>query len=286
MQQGNTVFDLKGQARRLRTALAELQMPVTHVVALNLVARAHGERNWEVLEAALSAANQVADNKAQSNEQWLHWLDAALRMRDVTEVDLDDMVHDCLAPEEASQVNNNGLYAQLEALLAWHTEPHVSNPRRELVRHLEDVIEDLELPMPESGKGNERFGFAVPAHISVCSGSALERSMRVDALEWFANHPSETVSRLVVDGLCNSSMSDEVALWLEEHSLDSTMRQQLQEMLQYMRTVIKADKRPTSDIVGVTVSIDETAVAAFMDAQMQSGVEFSDEALEELGMSR
>lgn len=279
MQQGTTIFDLKGQARRLRTALAEQQMPVTHVAALNLIARAQGERNWEALEASLPAAHQ-----AESDEQWLNWLEAALRMRNVTEEDLDDLVHDCLAPDEASRVNNEGLLAQVEALLTWHTEPHVLDPRRALVEQLENVVDDLELPLPESSKGNERFGFAVYARVNVCSGSRFERELRLDCLEWFANHSPAEVSRLVEDGLHNSSLSDEVALWLEERSLDPQTKTQLRDLLGNMRSAVKSDNRPVTDVVGVTVDIDEASVVAFMDSQMDAGVRFSDAALEKLAM--
>lgn len=297
MQQGNTIFDLKGQARRLRTALAEQQMNVTHAAALNLIARAQGARNWEALEASLTekheaeqtslqAAQLSAAQQAQSTDQWLDWLEAALRMRDVFEDDLDELVHDCLAPEEASRVNNDGLRSQVKALLTWHHEPHVRDPRRSLVEQLENVIDGLELPMPESTKGNERFGFAISARISVCAGSRFEREIKLDCLEWFACHDYEAVSRLVVDGLHNSSLSDEVALWLAEHSLDSQVRAQLQDLLGYMRSVVNSDTRPVSDIVGVTVDIDQAGVAAFMDSQMAAGAEFSQEALDELGLQQ
>lgn len=294
MQQGNTIFDLKGQARRLRTALAEQHMDVTHAAALNLIARAQGARNWEALEAALTekheteqASLQAAQlSAAQSADQWLDWLEAALRMRDVFEDDLDDLVHDCLAPEEASRVNNDGLRSQVKALLTWHHEPHVRDPRRSLVEQLENVIDGLELPMPESTKGGERFGFAIGARVSVCAGSRFERELKLDCLEWFACHAPEDVSRLVVDGLHNSSLSDEVALWLSEHSLDSQVRAQLQDLLGYMRSVHSSDDRRLSDVVGLTVDIDEAGVAAFLDSQIAAGVEFSQDALDQLGLKQ
>ncbi len=44
--------DYKAQARRLRTALADDNMPVSHSRSLELVARLHGARDWNTLSAA------------------------------------------------------------------------------------------------------------------------------------------------------------------------------------------------------------------------------------------
>lgn len=43
--------DLKTHARRLRTALGEEGIAITHSQALELVARQHGERDWNTLSA-------------------------------------------------------------------------------------------------------------------------------------------------------------------------------------------------------------------------------------------
>ncbi len=293
MQQGNTVFELKGEARRLRDALAEMKLDVTHTAALNLLARAKGSRNWETLEAELAAKHQrevaaqvQAKSQAESDKHWLQWLEAALRMRDVTEVDLDDMVHDIMGEDEASDVNNNGLSSQLEAMLEWHSDPdsRTTNPRRDLVHHLEDVISDLELPLPETKTANERFGFGMNMEVSVCSGSPFEKAMKFDALEWFATHSVKEISALVRDGLRNSEASDQVVLWLAEHSLDEGVRSQLGELLSYMQSICAANDGPTSDVVGLTVALDPASVVAYVDALRGSGVHFDEDVRDELGM--
>lgn len=46
-----TVSALKDHARRLRTALKETGLEITHSKALELVARQHGARDWNVLAA-------------------------------------------------------------------------------------------------------------------------------------------------------------------------------------------------------------------------------------------
>lgn len=62
--QKDSIFELKQQARRLRDALSDLQkagrpVEVTHVEALNLVARSRGYRTWEALEQARQAPPPV-----------------------------------------------------------------------------------------------------------------------------------------------------------------------------------------------------------------------------------
>lgn len=51
---------LKGQAKRLRSALAEEDVVLGHRKTLDLIARLHGWRNWHVLHAALEQGQSVA----------------------------------------------------------------------------------------------------------------------------------------------------------------------------------------------------------------------------------
>ena len=288
MEQENTVFGLKAQARRLRTALAEMKVPVTHAVALGLIARAQGSRNWEALEAGLStdavtssAAQAVQAAEAQQTDQWLNWLDAALRCYGRTEEDLDELVHDALAPRQASDTNNAGMLEQLQALLTWHTRAvgpvGADKARKDLVSQLEEEFQHG-LPLPESTANQPAV---VGMRVSICAGSRFEAEEHFDALEWFANQSADEVSRLIADGLHNSSLSDEVALWFEEHSVNAAAKQRLQSLLARMRLACDAEQ----EVVGVTVDIDEDHVRAYVKAQRECGVQFSDEALGLLGIS-
>jgi hypothetical protein len=262
MQQGNTVFDLKGDARRLRTALAEMKLPVTHTDALNLIARSRGERNWETLEASLTAQAKAAqeavaatDTAEADRERWLNWLEAALRMQGFSEEDLDELVHEAMADDEAASVNNQGMFEQLSALLTWHDTPagRYPNPRFNLVDQLAKVH-------------GIKFDMAIPARVSICAGSTLEKATQVDCLEWFANQDIKTIVQLLEDGLENSSMSDEVVLWLEEHTTNDLLRIELKALLHLMRAVCDADKAPTSNVVGLTVQIEGNAVREYLEA--------------------
>lgn len=57
---------LKGQAKRLRSALAEEDVMLGHRKTLDLIARIHGWRNWHVLSAALEQGKPIASGVTQS----------------------------------------------------------------------------------------------------------------------------------------------------------------------------------------------------------------------------
>jgi hypothetical protein len=287
MQQDLT-FELKGQARRLRTALQEMSVPVTHVVALNLIARAQGQKNWETLEAALKAnpGELPAPSTAvlaveETHQQWMNWLEAALLSQGYDELDLDDIIHDMLSPKEASSLNNQGLSAQLQALYDWHLEGNEQDPAKVrclVVEHLERENGNLELPIPQSMRSQGMPDPAIPAIVSVLAGSPLEQSLEIDCLEWFANQDAAAIDALLLDGLRNTSCSDDVALWLEENSLNEKQRESLQRMLDNMRQVLSADTKPVSNLVGVTVSIDEDAAFEYLRTCVGRGLQLSAEA--------
>lgn len=54
-----TTFDFKNQAKRLRDALAEEGLAVSHGKALDIVARQNGVRDWNTLAARTAAANPL-----------------------------------------------------------------------------------------------------------------------------------------------------------------------------------------------------------------------------------
>lgn len=57
---------LKGQAKRLRTALAEENVVLGHRKTLDLIARVHGWRNWHVLSAALNEGKPITSGLTQA----------------------------------------------------------------------------------------------------------------------------------------------------------------------------------------------------------------------------
>ncbi|MNR71776.1 hypothetical protein D3C71_24540 [compost metagenome] len=266
--QGHNIFELKGQARRLKAALAQMSVPVTvsHSCALALIARVHNVRNWEALEASLKEAGDAASAAAASlRRNWLCWLEAMLRMQQVNEEQLDDLVHDALAPEEASSINNQGVFSQLEALLA-HAEgaPGTSsNPRVAVLDMLRGQLPNLRLPLPELERSPLRT--FIPMKVSVCAGSPYQDWRVMDGLEWFAAMPVDTVRELVAAGLHNNDRSDDVALWLHEHSQDMTVRMVLSDLLAHCEHT----QTHSPEVVGLTVEIEKRAVMEFMTAMQQ-----------------
>lgn len=268
--------DLKGQARRLRTALTELQVELPHTAVLNLVARMQGDRHWEALSARLAAiatdmpGTETPDTGA--DDRWLGWLEACLRLEGFEESDLDEMVYD--VRDSAQQINNDGMSAQLEALLEAHAGPNAADPaaaRAALVHSLCDELQ-LQLPMPGAVNIRRRDVPFIRTRVSVCAGSPLERALDIDSLEWFGQATDEQICALARDGLCNTETSDHVVLWLAEHSQDPELKDQLGQLLQYMRSVHETHgHEPVSDVVGLTVSIDEDAFSDFTDCYRAIG---------------
>jgi ClpX C4-type zinc finger/Glyoxalase superfamily protein len=64
--------DAKTMARTLRTALAEDSLTVTHSQSLELVAKAFGYDNWNILAAKIEAAAPAAATPAVEGQQTLH----------------------------------------------------------------------------------------------------------------------------------------------------------------------------------------------------------------------
>ena len=63
--------DAKTMARTLRTALAEDSLPVTHSQSLELMAKAFGYDNWNILAAKIEAAGPAAAAEAGKGERTL-----------------------------------------------------------------------------------------------------------------------------------------------------------------------------------------------------------------------
>lgn len=253
--QGQDQHAFKGQARRLRTALAELQLTVTHAAALNLIARAQGEKTWEALAAMLAGAAPAAQAADDAEHRFLVWLEAALRMQGYREEKFDETLYELCGDEEASRINNQGVYAQLQALLA-HQEKYrskqFSGPQEALLWDLSvNAARGADLPQLE-GDLSKHYVF-VPMRVSVCEGSSFERTVQVDALEWLCAIPGAQAQALAVAGLRNTEQSDEAAIWLAKNSVNPWVRLYLEALLAHCRS----SQVLNHSVVGVTVDIDE-----------------------------
>ena len=70
--------DAKAMARRLREALAEKNVTLTHTASLELIARSFGLKDWQVLAAMIGAAEAPASTPDPGD-----WSGPALYLRDV-----------------------------------------------------------------------------------------------------------------------------------------------------------------------------------------------------------
>ena len=62
--------DAKAMARRLREALAEKNITLTHTASLELIARAFGLKDWQVLAALIAAADAGGPASAPAPQLW------------------------------------------------------------------------------------------------------------------------------------------------------------------------------------------------------------------------
>ena len=63
--------DAKAMARALRDALKAKAVETTHSEALELIAKAFGYENWNILSAKIEAAEPAASSDASSDERSL-----------------------------------------------------------------------------------------------------------------------------------------------------------------------------------------------------------------------
>lgn len=63
-----SIDELKGQARRLRRAMAETGAEIAHSAALELVAKSHGQRDWNTLAALAGRAPDVKPAETGATE--------------------------------------------------------------------------------------------------------------------------------------------------------------------------------------------------------------------------
>lgn len=243
-----SVFNLKGQARRLAGGLADLGMTVSHSQSLDLVARMQGKRSWKELQGLAQAAPDPSG--------WLRHLMFALRMSGRDEQSLDELVHEALGGEAAASVNNQGMAEQLAVLLEHH-----EGDRQSLVGALQAEL-GAPLAVPE---GADNAPPALRATVSMCAGFPEETTLVFDALEWALQASPRELATVEDDGLGNSSATDEVALWVAEHGTDARMKARVAGLLAAMRTV--CELKP--DRTGITVHIDKDDFGRFAGLRRQ-----------------
>jgi hypothetical protein len=271
MNAENTLYTLKGQAQRLQNGLAAIGKPITRAQALDLVAQMQGKRDWKELSGLEKAGQAREAKKAVDQSAWLERLFYVLRLAEFSEEDLDDLLHDVLASDEASWVNNQGMAHQLAVLLEEY-----DFDRAALVARLESALEQP-LSMPE-GTGTE---LVIPASMSICAGFPEEAGCQFDALEWALQASADDLAAVVRGRYRNCDATDDIGLWMESHAADASMRTEVQELLAAMRAIV----RIKPDRPGITVHVDEDTFAEFVSLRRHfDGYPFDESVLGQLGI--
>lgn len=253
----------KGEARRLSKALLELNFTVTHSQSLDLVGRVHGHRDWKelaglTLTRAQQGLSDEAAEKAKNEETAyeLDYLESWLRAHGVTETELDMLVHDYAGTHEASDINNSGMFAQLDHLLE-HAAGGSVERLRELINDDSDIGEPLNWTLP-----------GLRAQAWDATGYEVE----FDVLPWLVQGAdAELLEELIATSsrthLGNCDAGDNIAAWTLEHGLEQD-RIELSKL--YER--IRASQLLDPDAVGITVSIERGPLRALLEARFEHRV--------------
>lgn len=124
----------------------------------------------------------------------------------------------------------------------------------------------------------------IPMRVTVCASSPQEKSVIVDALEWFANAKPLEIETLVHHGLNDSPAAAHVATDLAEKALDIEVRRALDSLLRHMRSMRAA--MPEKRLAGLCVVIDEDGVARLLanDADLADSLRGEGSAVEAAGL--
>ncbi len=258
-----TVFELKAQARRLSDLFSAQGIALTHSQALDSLARIHGQRDWRELSGLLgrgqaqplvlcSAVAKAAPAGCESSqeEDLLEFIEWHLRCNGFVEEDLDDLVHDVLAPDEASSVNNQGIADQLSAL-------------HEAYGSFDQLLALLRREL-------DGFDFERPA-VQAWARTAEVPSASFDALPWLLQASSEQLRTLIRTSrglsyvLGNCDMGDQVAEWSREHGRihSANDRRDLEAFFEALR--LRNLHKP--ELLGVTVEISRSDFQAFLEVR-------------------
>lgn len=287
--QDTTVFEMKGNARRLRAALAEMNLPVTHTDALNLVARERGFRNWERFESLNSEGPVLKvlveeSPRVGTAEAWLRRLEEAMLMAASTGAELARWFSSRVSAERLRDILNRSLFEQLQEMWLVSSkgrdlsdDEQMYALRRLMIREIEEEAGRLKgtspdiLLHPQSERAVQLGAMAVPASVSVMAGSSLERAITIDLMEWFTEHSLDEIELLLGEGLANTNASDDVALWLVSNGTDQREIQPLRDLLAYMEAAHAAEDQAVSRLVGITVEIDSLQVDSYVHMRRLRG---------------
>lgn len=271
MNAENTLYTLKGQAKRLQKGLTAIGKSISHTQALDLVAQLQGKRDWKELSGLTQAEQARGATKAADTAAWLDRLFYVLQLAEVSEEDLDDLLHDVLASDEASWVNNQGMAHQLAVLLEEY-----DFDRAVLVARLESTLEQS-LSMPE-GTGTAP---ALPAAMSICAGFPEEAACHFDALDWALQATAEDLAAVIHGRYRNCDATDDIGLWMEKHAATAGKRTEIQELLAAMRAIV----RIKPDRPGITVDVDKDTFAKFVSLRHEfDGYQFDEGVQAHLGI--
>ncbi len=240
-------YELKAQARRLSKGLTALDRPVTHSQALDLIGLVHGKRDWKELVGLLKT--QAAAATANTNEEFLQFLEYALRCKGLDEFDIDEMVHEVTAPDVASSINNQGLYDQLQ--------------------HLLEAYGSRDALLEQMHKEVRSFTFVEPVVRATAWGHNIP-AVEFDALPWLMQADGDELRALLQTSrsgqVGNCDVGDGVALWSQDHGRDFHRKDRQELKALFERIHHQAQALP--DVLGVTVNIDAEQLEAFLEERL------------------
>lgn len=236
-----TIFELKAEARRLAQGLQGLNISLAHSQVLDLIGRVHGHRDWRELVGVLSRKDlQLTRYKEpMTAKNFLTLLEWTMRCHGFLESDLDELVYEHAAPADASDINNSGIFKQLEFLL----EQLGSE-----LKLLETLREEL------SGFDFEDAGVLARATLP-----GTTHVVQFDALPWFLHASEEQAAALIVElkaapGPSKGPRARELLRWSAEHGRDICVGRDDTERLQAFLA-----KLPSADTpVAVSVNRERT----------------------------
>lgn len=176
-------------------------------------------------------------------------LELVLRKQGFEEADLDELVHDTLAPEQAAWTNNQGLYEQLLVL------KQAEGSTERLTGLLQRTLEDFDARAPAV------FARAFSADVE---------TVDFDALPWLLQADESTLGRLVADSrgaLGNCDLGDEVVLWSEKHGRHhpGTGGRDDRTALRAFLKALRMRARLKPELAGVTLNIEVSDMLRFVE---------------------
>lgn len=223
-----------------------------------------------------------------SEDRWLNWLRAAVLMSHgeaEARRRLLTVAAECRLPlpQEPSLSINSLLAAmlELEKTQARRRSPDAGATPDWLidVQAKQGLIETLTRGPWALGIPATASGVHIPMHVIAREGTAHEKTLTIDALEWFANARSEIVDSLVEQGLDGTDAARAVANSMSLFTFDKDVREALNALHAHAREHVCREDPPP-----MRVSIDADGVAAWLLCDSKAREKVSGETLARLGL--